>query len=140
MTTHSNARISAQNSARNRARGSRQDGVQASPAGATPGGGADPRVAAVAALTEVARRAQPDRDGRRWGSDPAAVIAAVVASVAANVGGLEVLLAGRSGSWEAEAVRRLVHGTVGEDEVGLWWFRTEPVRLVLDVEDEFSRF
>src|SRR5690349_9397621 len=102
-------------------------------------GRVDPQAAAVAALTEVARRAQPDRAGRRHGPDAAEVIATVVSAAAANVGGLEVLLAGRPGSWEAAAVRQLVEGTVGDDETRLWAYRTEPVRLVLDVEDEFSR-
>jgi hypothetical protein len=103
------------------------------------GGGVDPQATAVAALTEIARRAQPGRDGRRQGPDTAEVITAVVTAAAANVGGLELLLAGRPGSWEAAAVRQLVEGTVGEDETRLWAYRSEPVRLVLDVEDEFSR-
>src|SRR5688572_17955745 len=84
------------------------------------GSGSDLQAAAVPALTEIARRAQPDRDGRRQGPDAAEVITVVVTAAAANVGGLEVLLAGRPGSWEAAAVRQLVEGTVGADETRLW--------------------
>jgi hypothetical protein len=100
---------------------------------------ADPYGIAVAALTEIARQALPDPEGRRQGPDTADVLAAVLAAVAANVGGVEVMLAGRPGSWEADPVRQLVHGTVGEDESGLWAYRTEPVQLALDTEDEFAR-
>ena len=37
----------------------------------------------------------------------------------ANVGGPEKLLAGRPDSWEAGYVEALLHGTVGDDPVGL---------------------
>jgi hypothetical protein len=40
-------------------------------------------------------------------------LAAVLASVAAELGSSDALTAGRPGSWEAELVRRLVNGTVG---------------------------
>lgn len=64
------------------------------------------------------------------------MIARVVTSVAANLGGLDRLLAGRPGSWEADLVRQLVAGTVPEEQ--LPEFRTEPVYLVLDVDEAFS--
>ena len=102
--------------------------------------GADLERVAVTALTEIGRRAQPDEHGHRHGPDAAEVICTVVAAAAANLGGVEVLLAGRPGSWEADRVRGMVASTAGVDDDGLWRFRTEPVRLVLDVEAEFDRF
>lgn len=58
--------------------------------------------------------------------------------VAANVGGVDALLAGRDGSWEADLVRQAVEGTAGTDDRNLLAPRTEPVRLTLDVEGVFE--
>lgn len=79
----------------------------------------------VAALTEAARA----------DVDVADFLAHVASAVAANVGGIEQLLAGRSGSWEADLVRQLVAGTVGWDEQYLHEYRTEPVVVRVHVED-----
>ena len=62
------------------------------------------------------------------------LVCRVVASTAANLGGLEGAL-GRPGSWEAENVRQLVLSAVPEDE--LLGLRTEPVRLILDPAEVF---
>lgn len=45
--------------------------------------------------------------------DFAGWLAAVLSSVAAELGSSDALTAGRPGSWEAELVQRLVKGTVG---------------------------
>ena len=70
----------------------------------------------------------------REGFDVADLLASSAAHAAANLGGSEELLAGRSGSWEADLLRQLVNGTAPEDEIDRW--RTEPVKISLDVERE----
>jgi hypothetical protein len=87
------------------------------------------RAAAIAALTALARTSD---DGARM--DFADALAGILASVTANVGHIEQLLAGRSGSWEADLVRQLVCGTVGWEEQYLPERRTEPIVVWLDVE------
>jgi hypothetical protein len=86
---------------------------------------------AVALLTAAARITHPDPCGGPL--DFADFLAAVLASVTANVGGVERLLAGRPGSWEADLVRQLVEGTVGSDEAYLLEHRTEPAVIHLNV-------
>lgn len=54
-----------------------------------------------------------------------------LAGAAANIGGIEAILAGRPGSWEADGVRNLLTSTVGHDEEYLLEHRTEA--LVVDV-------
>ncbi len=70
----------------------------------------DPAVDAVRSLTDAARQTRL-RSGALEPADFAGTAAAVLASVAANVGGVEQLLAGRPGSWEADLIRQLVTGT-----------------------------
>jgi hypothetical protein len=72
--------------------------------------------------------------GRR---DFADFLASVLVAVTANVGGVDRLLAGRSGSWEAGLVRQLVEGAVGYDQdgAGLALYRTEPVVVPLNVHN-----
>jgi hypothetical protein len=95
--------------------------------------------AAVAVLTEAARYA-------RRCTDPAGLEVAVrvdfgefvtlaVAGAAANLGGIEEALAGRPGSWEADAVREMLHATVGADEVYLPEHRTEPLVITVAVDN-----
>jgi len=90
----------------------------------------DPAARAIAALTEAANSER----------DFAELLCRVAAAVAANVGGTEVLLSGRSGSWEADKVRQLLHCTVGADEEHLWRHRTIPLRLNLHVADTWYDF
>jgi hypothetical protein len=92
---------------------------------------------AVRVLTEAARSTRPvGVDGqRREQADWAEFVALAVAGAAANVGGVEAVLAGRSGSWEADLVRQLLAGTVGPEEQYLLAHRTEPVTVVLHVDD-----
>lgn len=104
----------------------------------------EPIPAAIAALTAAARQTRV----RGAGTDQATVepvdfgeIASyVLTAVAANLGGVEELLAGRPGSWEADHVRQFVHSTAGDDDADLWRYRTDPVRLPFDAEDVFYDF
>lgn len=84
---------------------------------------------ALRVLTAAARRT----DDHRQPLDYAGFLALVIASVAANVGGPERLLAGRSGSWESSHLEGLIRGTVGEDSSDLLRLRTEPVIVPLNV-------
>lgn len=89
---------------------------------------------AIAALTGIARRH----------ADFADIASHVLTVVAANLGGVEQLLAGRPGSWEADHVRQLVHGTAGTDLSELMRYRSEPLRIQADlgeaVFEEFGLF
>lgn len=107
-------------------------------------GGPDLIAGAIAALTAAARQTRVIGQGtaneHKEPADFAEIACRVIASVAANVGGVETLLSGRPGSWEADYIRRIVQSTVGEDDVELLRYRTEPVRLALDVEGTFDDF
>lgn len=94
---------------------------------------------AITALTTAAR-ATCTPDGATTRFDFGEIACHVITAVAANLGGVEVLLAGRPGSWEADYVRQMVHSTVGLDEDHLMGHRTKPVRLRLDVEGAFYDF
>lgn len=78
---------------------------------------------ATRALTAAAR---PES-----GLDFAELVTLAVAAAVANVGGLDVALSRRDGSWEAARVRELLQSTVGEDPDTLLGHRTEP--LIFDV-------
>jgi hypothetical protein len=78
---------------------------------------------AVRVLTEAARLTRgEDRQQIDW----AGFVAEAVCSAAANFGGVDRILAGRPGSWEADYLRRFMFGTVGWDEQDLASYRTEP--------------
>lgn len=105
----------------------------------------EPIPAAIAALTAAARQTRV----RGAGTDQAAVepvdfgelACHVLTAVAANLGGVEELLAGRPGSWEADYVRQIVRSTAGDyDDEELLRYRTEPVRVPFDAEDVFYDF
>jgi hypothetical protein len=101
---------------------------------------------AIRILTEAGRLRRPvfvlDEDTRQWVRDPvrtepadfAEFLTLAVASTAANVGGVEELLVGRPGSWEADYVRNMLHSTVGFEEAQLLEHRTEPVVLTVNAE------
>jgi hypothetical protein len=95
-----------------------------------------PRDWAAAALTVAARQTRP-----LWLFDTvlpvdfADLLARVVTTVAANAGDVDALLAGRPDSWQAACVRQLVEGTA-RGQLLRW--RTEPLRLELDVDDIFA--
>ncbi|RZU46524.1 hypothetical protein EV385_6598 [Krasilnikovia cinnamomea] len=99
---------------------------------------------AIQVLTALARqtrvRGAGTPDATTEPVDFADLAAHVLTATAANVGSVSTLLAGRSGSWEADLVRRLVDGTAGEDGDLLLW-RTEPVLLQeVDAWDMFGDF
>lgn len=100
----------------------------------------DPIARAIAALTEAARgtkiRGAGTPQEQTEQADFADLVAHVLTSVAANLGGVEALLAGRPGSWEAAAVNDLVTGTAHGDEIHR--YRTEPLRIVVDAEAGFN--
>ena len=58
--------------------------------------------------------------------DWAAFVTAALAGAAANVGGVDTILSGRPGSWEASVVGDVVRAAVGHDELALWRHRPEP--------------
>jgi len=89
---------------------------------------------AIGVLTSLARRT---RDPDSEPIDFADLAAYILTTVAANVGSVDTLLAGRPGSWEADLVRQLVDGTAGDGLADLARFRTEPVRLYVNAEDAF---
>jgi hypothetical protein len=82
---------------------------------------------AVARVIALARHPNT----RRAQLDFADVMAGILASTAANVGGTEHLLARRHGSWEAGFVESLVISTVREEE--LLRYRTEPAVVPLNM-------
>jgi hypothetical protein len=97
---------------------------------------------AIEVLTEAARLRRPSSgDPENTQTEPvdfAEFISLVMASTAANVGGIEELLAGRPGSWEADHLRNLLTSTVGHDEQYLWGHRTEPVVISVRVDQILS--
>lgn len=101
---------------------------------------------AIAALTEATRLTnQPMRQNGSGGWEPnpdpraalpvdwAEFVTLALAGAAANAGGIEAVLAGRPGSWEAERVRQTLQSTAF-DEKDLLRHRTEPIIVDLWVE------
>jgi hypothetical protein len=104
---------------------------------------------AIRVLTEAARLTRPlpereaatpapgqpvsFRSGRRP-TDWAEFVTQALAGAAANVGGIEAILAGRPGSWEADGVRNLLTSAVGHDEEYLLEHRTEALVVDVDVD------
>lgn len=102
---------------------------------------------AISVLTEASRLTnQPMRQSSsgQWEPDPdpraalpidwAAFVTEALAGAAANAGGIDKILSGRPGSWEAAAVGDALRAAVGHDEWDLWRHRTEPVTVVLHPE------
>jgi hypothetical protein len=110
----------------------------------TPAPEPDPIAEAITALTAAARRERTIGAGtpneHTEHVDFGEIACHVITAVAANVGGVEVLLSGRPGSWEADYVRQIVQSTAGDDDAELLRYRTEPVRIEVDVEDVFYDF
>ncbi|MDQ1041159.1 hypothetical protein QFZ75_007575 [Streptomyces sp. V3I8] len=98
-------------------------------------------------MTAAARLARPrlqrthdgDRIDNLMGAtdraDWAEFVTLALASAAANFGGVEATLAGRSGSWEAEGIRQLLHSTFGPDGNALWDHHIEPFEITLHVDE-----
>ncbi|WP_138944967.1 hypothetical protein [Plantibacter sp. M259] len=104
---------------------------------------------AVAALTEAGRWRRPRLQQTPTGkvephpteTDPAdwaEFVTLALAGAAANLGAIDEALAGRPGSWEAAKMAELLEATVGPDQAELWQHRTEPLQLVVDVDDLLS--
>lgn len=101
---------------------------------------------AVRVLTEAARltnRPVRQKSDGSWEPDPhadplaidwGAFVTDALAGAAANIGGIDAILAGRPGSWEAAVVGDALRAAVGHDEWDLWRHRTEPVTVVLHPE------
>jgi transcriptional regulator with XRE-family HTH domain len=102
---------------------------------------------AINVLNEASRLTnQPMRQtsSGQWEADPdpraalridwAAFVTEALAGAAANAGGIDTILAGRAGSWEASVVGDALRAAVGHDEWDLWRHRTEPVTVVLNPE------
>lgn len=106
---------------------------------------------AIRVLTEAARLTLPLRDTKaaaarvngkpvgvgsgREPADWAEFVTHALAGAAANIGGIEAILAGRPGSWEADGVRNLLTSTVGHDEEYLLEHCTEALVVVLDINE-----
>lgn len=98
---------------------------------------------AVRVLTEAARLRRPPgassavnrsgADGPVAGEpvDWAEFVTLALTGAAANVGGVEKVLRGRPGSWEADGVRGLLRGVMGEEPGELLRHRSEPLGIVL---------
>lgn len=94
--------------------------------------------AAVRIMTEAARLTWTHRHRRNHHGgrvDWAEFVARALAGAAANIGGIEAVLAGRPGSCEADYVRKLLTGTVGPAGEYLLEHRAEPVVVDLYVDD-----
>jgi hypothetical protein len=105
---------------------------------------------AIRALTDAARLPRPRlrrTDEGNWVEDTASApeqmdwaefVTLALAGAAANIGGIDAILNGRSGSWEADGVRQLLFSTVGADEAQLWAHRTDPIEITLYVDELVS--
>lgn len=89
------------------------------------------RAEAVNVLTRAAQRPLSDTASL----DFAGFLAEVLAATAANVGGPDLLLAARPGSWEASHVDALLRGTMGDDPDDWLPLRTEPLAITLNVAE-----
>jgi hypothetical protein len=89
---------------------------------------------AVTAVTHAIRAINADeRPG-----DGAEFIAHLLATVAANLGSSDALVAARPGSWEAAGVEGLLRSTVGYNDEYLLTYRTEPIEVVVNVVYELD--
>lgn len=106
---------------------------------------------AIDVLTEAARLRRPtytQTASGKWEPDPdrteqadwAEFVTLALTAAAANIGGVDDILSGRPGSWEAAGIETLLHSSVGADEHGLWEHRTEPILIRVSaqaVRDQF---
>lgn len=99
----------------------------------------DPLATAIEALTALApsiAKANETEPPLDFGN----TMCRVITAVAANVGSVEALVAGNPISREADLLRHIVDCTAGTDREELLRFRTEPIRLHVDVEESFYHF
>lgn len=88
---------------------------------------------AVDTLTRAARLTRTLAGGQVEPADFSDFLASVLAAVAANLGDVDLVTAGRPGSWEADLVDQLVRNTVGVGQERLLAHRTDPVVVPLNV-------
>lgn len=91
-------------------------------------------VVAVDTLTEAARLTRTLAGGQVEPADFSDFLASALAAVAANLGDVDSVTAGRPGSWESDLVDQLVRNTVGFGQELLLAHRTDPVVVPLNVE------
>ncbi|WP_426624433.1 GntR family transcriptional regulator [Leifsonia sp. McL0607] len=91
---------------------------------------------AVDALTAAARETISKAGGKERRRDFGEIALQVLAGVAANLGGVEQLLAGRPGSWEAGIIRNAVNAIAPDDLLPR--YRTEPIRITLPIYEILS--
>lgn len=87
---------------------------------------------AVDVLTQAIKLRRRGAQGDEPGDFPDFLVSALAAA-AANVGGVDRVIAGRSGSWEAHGLEQLLRGAVGYDEEQLFCHRTDPICISLNV-------
>ena len=87
---------------------------------------------AVDVLTQAIKLRRHGAQGDEPGDFPDFLVSALAAA-AANVGGVDRVIAGRSGSWEAHGLEQLLRGAVGYDEEQLFCHRTDPICISLNV-------
>lgn len=90
-------------------------------------------VLAVDTLTQAARLTRTLAGGQVEPADFSDFLASALAAVAANLGDVELVTAGRPGSWESDLVDQLVRNTVGFGQELLLAHRTDPVVVPLNV-------
>ncbi|MEQ4207920.1 hypothetical protein [Actinopolymorpha sp. B9G3] len=67
---------------------------------------------------------------RTEATDGAEIVSHLLATVAANLGGMHTITRKRPGSWEADYVNRFLASTVGPDSDYLLTYRTDPIEVV----------
>lgn len=88
----------------------------------------------VDTLTHAVRLTRPGLEGATEPDDFADFLSSALLAVAANVGSVHRLTAGRPGSWEATLVHQLAYGNLaGDDPDFLIAHRTQPVQIPLNV-------
>lgn len=88
---------------------------------------------AVTVLTQAARSTCTLAGGQVEPADFAGFLASALGAVAANLGDVDLVTAGRPGSWESDLVDQLVRQTVGFGQELLLAHRTDPVVVPLNV-------
>lgn len=88
---------------------------------------------AAALATDVTGRLDAMGEPIAERGDFGAIACQVITTVAANLGGVGALLAGRPGSLESDLIEQIVQSCAPEEE--LLALRTAPVRLILNPED-----
>lgn len=92
-------------------------------------------IMAVDTLTRAARSSRTLAGGQVEPVDFAGFLASALGAVAGNLGDVDLVTAGRPGSWESDLVDQLVRGTVGFGQELLLAHRTDPLVVPLNVAE-----